>query len=231
MRIARESLPFVLTLLGVALVGGVLLHPLVALASLPLLVFVLWFFRDPERSTPGEPGLVVSPADGRVIQAGPESISVFMNVFNVHVCRAPTAGTVEAVDRRRGRFLAAFKDLASEENERVSIVIGSGDAGLRCTLIAGLIARRIVCKVEPGQPLERGQRVGLIQFGSRVDVALPGSAEVAVSVGQRVVAGETIIARLPLLVSDSRDAQVAVTQAAERRSTTGMEATDEPALR
>ncbi len=207
MRIARESLPLVLTLIGAALFGGVLLHPLVAVACLPLLGFVLWFFRDPERSTPREPGLLVSPADGRVIQAGPDSISVFMNVFDVHVCRAPSGGTVEAVDHRRGRFLAAFKDLASEENERVSIVIASGAERLRVTLVAGLIARRIVCKVQPGQPIEGGQRVGLIQFGSRVDVALPGSAEVAVSLGQRVVAGETVIARAPVLVSDPGDSR------------------------
>ncbi len=212
MRIARESLPFVLTLLGAALLGGVLLHPLVAVACLPLLGFVLWFFRDPERSTPREPGLLVSPADGRVIKAGPDSISVFMNVFDVHVCRAPSGGTVEAVDHRRGRFLAAFKDLASEQNERVSIVIASGAERLRFTLVAGLIARRIVCKVQPGQPIEGGQRVGLIQFGSRVDVALPGSAEVAVSLGQRVVAGETVIARVALLVSDPSDSQVAARQ-------------------
>ncbi len=207
MRIARESLPFVLTLIGATLFGGVLLHPLVAVACLPLLGFVLWFFRDPERSTLREPGLLVSPADGRVIQAGPESISVFMNVFDVHVCRAPSGGTVEAVDHRRGRFLAAFKDLASEENERVSIVIANGAERLRVTLVAGLIARRIVCKVQPGQPIEGGQRVGLIQFGSRVDVALPGSAEVAVSLGQRVVAGETVIARVPVLVSDPSDSR------------------------
>ena len=208
-RIARESLPFALTLLGVAFVGGVTLHPLVALACFPLLGFVLWFFRDPERSTPRGPGLVVSPADGRVIQAGPDSISVFMNVCNVHVCRAPCGGIVEAVDHRRGRFLAAFKDLASEENERVSIVIRSGAERLRVTLVAGLIARRIVCKVRPGQRIEGGQRVGLIQFGSRVDVALPGGAEVAVSLGQGVVAGETVIARVPCLVPDSGDSQVA----------------------
>jgi phosphatidylserine decarboxylase len=103
---------------------------------------------------------------------------------------------VEAVDHRRGRFLAAFKDLASEENERVSIVIANGAERLRVTLVAGLIARRIVCKVQPGQPIEAGQRIGLIQFGSRVDVALPDRAEIVVRLGQRVVAGETVIARL-----------------------------------
>ncbi len=200
MKIARESLPFVLMLLGVALAGGIWLHPLAAVACLPLLGFVLWFFRDPERSTPTQPGLLVSPADGRVIKAGPGAISVFMNVFNVHVCRAPAGGTVEAVEHRDGRFLAAFKDRASEENERVSIVIASAGGRLRFTLVAGLVARRIVCKVRPGQRVRGGQRVGLIRFGSRVDVDLPDRAEVAVRLGQRVVAGETIIARIPPLV-------------------------------
>ena len=180
MRIAREALPFVLALVAPALIGGLLFHPLVAVPFLALLAFVLWFFRDPERSTPPQPGLLVSPADGRVIKAGPDRISVFMNVFNVHVCRAPVAGSVAAVEHRPGRFLAAFKDRASEENERVSIVIADGEKRLRFTLVAGLIARRIVPKVAPGDRLAAGQRVGLIRFGSRVDVALPRDTEVVV---------------------------------------------------
>lgn len=207
MRIAREALPFVLALVAPALIGGLLFHPLVAVPFLALLAFVLWFFRDPERSTPQQPGLLVSPADGRVIKAGPDRISVFMNVFNVHVCRAPVAGSVAAVEHRPGRFLAAFKDRASEENERVSIVIADGDKRLRFTLVAGLIARRIVPKVAPGDRLAAGQRVGLIRFGSRVDVALPRDTEVVVRIGDHVVAGETVIARARVPAPDPGVAQ------------------------
>lgn len=194
-KIAREALPFALVLAAVSLAAA-WWHPLAALPGVLLLAFVLWFFRDPERETPRQAGLIVSPADGRIIRAGPERISVFMNVFNVHVCRAPCAGRAEKVESHRGRFAAAFRDHASEHNERVSIVLADGERRLRFTLVAGLIARRIVCKVGAGQRLEAGQRVGLIRFGSRVDVDLPPGAEVTVRRGDRVVAGETPIARL-----------------------------------
>jgi phosphatidylserine decarboxylase len=195
-RIAREALPFAVVLSAVSLAAGYWVHPLAALPGALLLGFVLWFFRDPERETPREDGLLVSPADGRVIRAGPQRVSVFMNVFNVHICRAPCSGRVEKVESHRGRFAAAFHDHASEHNERTSIVLADRERRLRFTLVAGLIARRIVCKVEVGQTLEAGQRIGLIQFGSRVDVDLPSGAEVTVSHGDRVVAGETPIARL-----------------------------------
>jgi phosphatidylserine decarboxylase len=195
MRIAREALPIALVVTGAFAAGALLLHPLFAVAGLAPLAFVLWFFRDPERSTPREPGTLVSPADGRVIRAGPDRISVFMNVFNVHVCRAPAAGKLEAVEHHAGRFLAAFKDHSSKSNERVSLVLDDGERRIRFSLIAGLIARRIVCKVEPGQHVQAGQRVGLIQFGSRVDVSLPPDFDATVRCGDRVVAGETLIAR------------------------------------
>ena len=195
MRIAREALPFVLGILAVAVVA-LLLQPLVALVCLAALLFTLWFFRDPERSTPAGDGVLVSPADGRIIKAGPKRISIFMNVFDVHVCRAPLGGTVASAEHVPGRFLAAYKDRASDHNERVSIVLTHGESRLTFTLIAGLVARRIVCKVGPGQTLTAGQRVGLIRFGSRVDVDLPGGAAATVELGQRVVAGETVIGRL-----------------------------------
>jgi len=173
------------------------LHPLAGVAGLPLLAFVLWFFRDPERSTPLDRRALVSPADGRIIRAGADKISVFMNVFDVHVCRAPAAGKLATVEHVPGRFFAAYKEHASERNERMSFVLAGGECDLRFTLIAGLVARRIVCKVEAGQRLEAGQRVGLIQFGSRVDVDLPPGAEATVACGDRVRAGVTRIARLP----------------------------------
>ena len=197
MKIAREAWPFAATALGLSALAAWLAHPLLLLPGGALLVFVLWFFRDPERSTPGDQTLVVSPADGRILRAGPDRVSIFMNVFDVHVCRAPSAGRVVAVERHRGEFLAAFHDRASEHNERVAISIEGGGEPLRFTLVAGLVARRIVCKVAPGQRLAAGERIGLIRFGSRVDVDLPVGALVAVSRGQRVVAGETPIARRP----------------------------------
>jgi phosphatidylserine decarboxylase len=196
MKIAKEALPFALVLTAVSAACALLLHPLAAVAGLVLVAFVMWFFRDPERTTPDRPGALVSPADGRIIRAGPDRVSVFMNIFNVHVCRAPATGRLEAVDQHPGRFMAAFKDQASESNEHVSIVLADGDLRLRFTLIAGLIARRIVCKVRAGQRVEAGQRVGLIQFGSRVDVSLPAGFVATVACGDRVVAGETLIARL-----------------------------------
>jgi len=195
MKIAREALPFAVGLL-VLCAAGWFVHPWVSALPLALLAFVLWFFRDPERTPPADPSLLISPADGKIIQNGPRTISVFMNVFNVHVCRAPTDGTVESVAHSPGRFLAAFKDEAPEQNERTAIVLREGAAEHEFVLIAGLVARRIVCKVRPGQRLAQGDRVGLIRFGSRVDVALPAGAQVQVAIGDRVRAGETVLASL-----------------------------------
>jgi phosphatidylserine decarboxylase len=195
MKIAREALPIALILVGVFAAGVFLLHPLIAVPGVLLLVFTLWFFRDPERTTPRVPGALISPADGKIIRTGPDRISVFMNVFNVHICRAPSDGVLETVEHKDGRFLAAFKDHASEQNERVLFVLTGDGPEIRFTLIAGLVARRIVPKVRAGQRLEAGQRVGLIQFGSRVDVDLPPDYEATVAIGEHVVAGETVIAR------------------------------------
>jgi phosphatidylserine decarboxylase len=197
MKIAREALPMALVILVASAGIALWLHPLAGVAGLPLLAFVLWFFRDPERSTPIDRRALLSPADGRIIRAGPDRISVFMNVFDVHVCRAPAAGKLETVEHVSGHFFAAYKDHASEQNERMSFVLAGERCNLRFTLIAGLVARRIVCRVKAGQRLEAGQRVGLIQFGSRVDVHLPPGAEATVACGDRVRAGVTCVARLP----------------------------------
>lgn len=213
MNFAREGIPFILIALALATAAyaTALMRrswPLWLLAFV-LTLLVLWvayFFRDPERTGERGESLVISPADGRVIEIVEVDepaflkgrairISVFMNVFNVHVCRAPEAGRVEAVERHDGSFRAAWHDHASEQNERVTIRLGDGPDASRFTLVAGLIARRIVCKVSRGEQVSAGQRIGLIQFGSRVDVDLPQGAEVVVSVGQRVFAGRTPIAR------------------------------------
>jgi len=195
MRVDRDALPFAGASAILAAIAA-LLSPWAAVVPVLLLAFTLWFFRDPERRPPGDPGAILSPADGRIIVAGPRRISVFMNVLSVHVCRTPVAGKVVSVRHVPGRFVAAFADAASEHNERTAIEVDPGGSPpVRFTLVAGLIARRIVCRVEPGQVLSAGERIGLIRFGSRVDVDLPEGSTAAVEVGGRVVSGETVIAR------------------------------------
>ncbi len=204
MRIDKGAWSFVVLLGGAALLAWILVHPLLGALPLLLAAFTLWFFRDPERPAPAGADLLLSPADGRIIRAGPADVSVFMNVFDVHVCRSPIAGEVESVQHVPGRFLAAFRDTASQMNERVAIVVGDGRLRVRFVLVAGLVARRIVCRVETGRRLTAGERVGLIRFGSRVDVALPEFSQVLVQLGQRVRAGETALARLPGAAPTSR---------------------------
>ncbi|MAU51495.1 MAG: phosphatidylserine decarboxylase family protein [Roseovarius sp.] len=177
--------------------------------GLGLTVWCYYFFRDPERVTPARPGVIVSPADGIVSLIEPAvppaelglpdapltRVSVFMSVFNCHVNRAPVAGVVKTVAYRPGKFLNASLDKASADNERNGIVIGMEDGrDLAVVQIAGLVARRIVCFVRAGDSLARGERFGLIRFGSRLDVYLPEGVTPLVRVGQTMVAGETVIA-------------------------------------
>ena len=194
MRIDRAAYPFALPTALLALAAGAW-SPWASIPFVLFLGFTLWFFRDPERTTPADPLALRSPADGRIIKDGPARVSVFMSPLNVHVCRAPAAGTVVAVRHERGRFLAAFKDEASEHNERATITLATDRGPVAFTLVAGLIARRIVVRVREGQALRAGERIGLIRFGSRVDLDLPAGAESAVKLGDRVVAGETVLAR------------------------------------
>ena len=176
-----------------------------------LTVWCYYFFRDPERVTPNRPGVIVSPADGVVSLIEPAvppaelgmaatpltRVSVFMNVFNCHVNRTPIAAEVAAVAYRPGKFLNASLDKASEDNERMSLKIDMADGRtVAFVQIAGLVARRIVCFVEKGRRLDVGERFGLIRFGSRVDVYLPEGVEPLVSLGQTMIAGETVIADL-----------------------------------
>lgn len=168
-----------------------------------------WFFRDPERVTPDRPGLVIAPADGivnMITRAAPPAelglgeapltrVSIFMNVFNVHVVRAPVPGSVVRTSHRPGKFLNAALEKASEENERFSILLRTGGAhDYGVVLIAGLVARRIVPFVRQSDHVEAGQRIGLIRFGSRVDVYLPEGLSPLVIEGQTAVAGETVLA-------------------------------------
>lgn len=176
-----------------------------------LTIWCYYFFRDPDRVTPARPGLVVSPADGIVSLIEPAippvelgmpgapltRVSVFMSVFNCHVNRSPVAGEVAAVSYRAGRFFNASLDKASVHNERNSLRIRMGDGrDLAVVQIAGLVARRILCFVKPGDGLAAGERFGLIRFGSRLDVYLPPGVAPLVSVGQTMVAGETVLADL-----------------------------------
>ena len=167
-----------------------------------LAAFCLYFFRDPDRKTPEGP-VAVSPADGKVVVVRPENggqrISIFLNVFDVHVNRTPIPGRVADIRYQEGQFLVASKEAASHSNEQNLIVVegtvGGQPTRVEFKQIAGLIARRIVCYKKPGDVLAAGERVGLIKFGSRVDVQLGPEWEVVVKVGQRVAAGSSVIAR------------------------------------
>lgn len=181
-----------------------------------LCVWCVWFFRDPSRMIPAGPGIAVSPADGVIcaidtappppelglpaaVTAGMRRVSVFMNVFDVHVNRSPLAGRVAAMHYREGLFVNASLDKASEGNERNSLVLETPEAGTIVVVqIAGLVARRIVSRVAVGAELDRGDRFGIIRFGSRVDVFFPSSAAIEVAMGQRVHAGESVLARIPV---------------------------------
>ena len=164
------------------------------------------FFRDPDRQVPQDPDLVVSPADGRVILAGPsdrrwappgewKQITIFLSPLDVHINRAPVAGRVRRIDYRPGKFLPAYNE-GSNDNELNEVWIDYNGRTVVFRQVVGLLARRIVCRVQEGQMLERGQRVGLMKFGSRMDVFLPMDATLLVSVGDRVVGGETVLATL-----------------------------------
>jgi phosphatidylserine decarboxylase len=170
-----------------------------------LAAFFLWFFRDPQRKIPKGDGLVVSPADGVVTETarietpeGPrQRISIFLNVFDVHVNRSPIAGEITAVRYQTGKFLNAMNQECAERNEQNIVTVHGEGMEIVFKQIAGLIARRIVFNYGEGDRVERGQRVGLIKFGSRTDVILPGEAEIRVKTGQRVKGGSSIIAEMP----------------------------------
>jgi phosphatidylserine decarboxylase len=164
-----------------------------------LAAFCLYFFRDPERQIPEGP-VAVSPADGKVVAVLPDSggasrVSIFLNIFDVHVNRTPIAGKVMCIKYKKGQFLVASKEAASHSNEQNVITVEGGGTRVVFTQIAGLIARRIVCYKKAGDLVDAGERVGLIKFGSRVDIFLGPEWEVAVRVGERVSAGSSVIAR------------------------------------
>ncbi len=190
-------------LAGAALVTYLASWPF-ALPLYVLAAFCLYFFRDPERETPAGP-VAVSPADGKVVAVKPDGqganrISIFLNIFDVHVNRTPIAGRITAVEYQAGQFLVASKEAASHSNEQNTITVEGSVGGTATRVvfkqIAGLIARRIVCSKKPGDQVALGERVGLIKFGSRVDIFLGPEWSVAVQVGERVAGGSSVIARL-----------------------------------
>jgi len=203
--IIEEGWPFIIPLLIAGIFTGWLGWCWIALIFSFLTLFVIWFFRNPERKIPEGDENIVSPADGRVLRVedvsaeplceGPrKKISIFMNVFNVHVNRAPCSGRIESIRYHPGRFLSADLDKASELNEKNAIHIRT-DSGIDILTvqIAGLIARRIVCWVQEGMQIRKGERFGMIRFGSRLEVFLPPDSEIRVREGDRVKAGETLI--------------------------------------
>jgi len=202
--VASEGWPFIIPL---AIVTALLLFfgwKNTAAAALVLTLFVLFFFRDPERTLPEGKDLVVSPADGKVIvikdiyeptylKQDVKQISIFLSVFNVHVNRSPVSGTVEVVKYNPGKFHVASVDKASLDNEQTAMVIATGKDRVLVKQIAGLIARRIICYAKPGDAIKSGERYGLIRFGSRVDIFLPKTAEIRVKLGDRVKGSRDII--------------------------------------
>lgn len=207
MSIAREGWPFVGVLLGsAALLAWRYPWPAAALAALGL--FCAFFFRDPERTLPAGDLLVLSPADGKVVRVGPapegsaagagaQQVSIFLSIFDVHVNRAPIGGRVERVEYHPGEFLPAWDDKASLRNEQNTVTLERDGRRVVFKQIAGLVARRIVFKKRPGDQVLRGERVGLIRFGSRVDVQLPAAARLLVRQGDRVQGGASALAELP----------------------------------
>lgn len=206
MKIDKAGIPFIAGALvpAAALAGARCYGWATGFAALG--AFFAYFFRDPERQVPTEPGLVVSPADGRIVIAGPadprwsppgewKQITIFLSPMDVHMNRTPVEGRVTRIAYKEGSFLPAYKVDASL-NELNEVWIDSHGEPIVIRQIVGVLARRIVCRVVEGQALERGERIGLMKFGSRMDVFLPTRAEIVIQVGQHVVAGETVLARL-----------------------------------
>ena len=207
--LAREGFPFIFIGIGIFLFFAWLGWMTLTLLTGVITLFVIYFFRDPKRHPCGEAGVVLSPADGRILEIkrveekenplGQPAlkVSIFMNVFNVHVNRIPIEGTVKEISYHPGKFLSADLDKASEQNENNRVTVTTGDGKeIMVIQIAGLIARRIACWINRGDAVKTGQRFGLIRFGSRLEVFLPVGGKIFTQVGQKVKAGESVIGYL-----------------------------------
>jgi phosphatidylserine decarboxylase len=194
----RDAYRFLIPILILGILCAVFDFLYIAVPLFLLAAFVVFFFRNPRREIPAGQKLIVSPADGKIVKIedsgnGERCVSIFLSVFNVHVNRAPIAGNLKRLEYRRGKFLAAYEDRASHVNEQNIITLESEDIQVTFHQIAGLIARRVVCWKQPGDPIQRGELIGLIRFGSRVDVELPEKVKIKVHVGDRVRGGCSIL--------------------------------------
>jgi phosphatidylserine decarboxylase len=198
LRIVADGIYYACALVILGLASSYFLNPWVGLPFYVLAAFCLYFFRDPERVAP--PGdLIVSPADGKIVSIRPGQqdtrVSIFLNIFNVHVNRTPIPGIVREVAYQRGKFLVASHEAASSENEQNTLLLEGLGSRVVCRQIAGLIARRIVCYKHPGDTLAAGERIGYIKFGSRVDVIFGPDWKLEAKMGDKVLGGRTILAR------------------------------------
>jgi phosphatidylserine decarboxylase len=206
---AKEGIPFIAAPAGVTLIAGWLGWPVVAFLGIVATLFSAWFFRNPARLIPQGPNLVVAPGDGKVIAIEEEfeprylkersiRVTIFLNVFDVHINRMPCDGTIEDIQYQPGLFLVASKPEATLRNEQNAVMLKTPE-GIKvlCVQVAGLIARRIVCWVSPRERAVRGERYGLIRFGSRMDTFLPIGTKLQVALGERVKGGQTILGELP----------------------------------
>jgi phosphatidylserine decarboxylase len=220
----RDGYYYGIGLISSAVMVGWLTSPGWAAIPVVLAAFFLWFFRDPERFIPPDPGVVVSPADGRVTDIGPvvlngerfQRISIFLNVFDVHVNRSPVAGVIRGAHYQPGKFLNAMNPACAESNEQNTVTIDAAGKTVIFKQIAGLLARRVVFTKKIGDRVQRGERVGLIKFGSRTDVLISEKAELSVKVGDRVKGGSSIVA---FLEADGRALAGRATKAEERGRT------------
>src|SRR6202453_2278916 len=202
----KEGYYFGLPPLVLGVAAFVLHWVVVGAILLALALFVFYFFRDPERVIPSEPGALVSPADGRIVVITDEPnngkpgkrVSIFLAIWNVHVNRSPEAGTITGMEYRPGKFLAAMVARASTENEQNVISLSTATGEMMFKQIAGLIARRVVCWKKSGDVVARGERIGLVRFGSRVDLWVPRDAEIPVKLGDNVKGGSSVLARWPV---------------------------------
>lgn len=203
-KIAREGYPYILVFLIVTALTYALTNLWIALLPFVATLFMVYFFRDPDRIPPEGKGLFVSPADGKIIvvkeifekeyiNKNTKQISIFMSPLNVHVNRSPCDGKVKAVKHTPGKFQAAYTEEASLTNENIAMVLETEHGSILVRQIAGFIARRAVCRAKPGDSLRRGERYGIIKFSSRVDIYLPKETDIKVKLGDKVKAGETII--------------------------------------
>ena len=217
MRIDPAGWPFVIGGLLLAIIALWLFRPAVGITLLVLTTFFLFFFRDPERRIAAPDTAVLSPADGKVMVAGAsttqafpadrwQQISIFLSPIDVHVNRLPVSGRVTSVKYHPGRFLPAYRSDAGELNEFTEVTIDHGGRTVVVRQIVGILARRIVCRVKQGDVVKAGDRFGVMKFGSRMDVFLPLGAALQTKVGEKVVGGETVLAMMPDVRSDKREA-------------------------